>query len=53
MESYATTEVKLKKPSGQIKWKDLPKAEPKAASPEDDLNDLLQVKYWVLRQWLL
>lgn len=42
MESYATTEVKLKKPSGQIKWKDLPKAEPKAASPEDDLNDLLQ-----------
>lgn len=49
MESYATTDDKLKKPGGQIKWKDLPKVEPKTTNPEDDLNVLLQVIYLLLR----
>ncbi|XP_015933563.1 kinesin-like protein KIN-13B [Arachis duranensis] len=42
VESYATTEDKLKKPSGQVKWKDLPRSEPKTMHSEDDLAELLQ-----------
>ncbi|KAL9323093.1 hypothetical protein ACSQ67_011146 [Phaseolus vulgaris] len=42
MESYATTDDKLKKPSGLMKWKDLPKVEPQTTRAEDDLNALLQ-----------
>lgn len=42
MESYAMTDDKSKKPSGLVKWKDLPKAEPKPANSEDDLSALLQ-----------
>ncbi|KAK7271913.1 hypothetical protein RJT34_28183 [Clitoria ternatea] len=42
MESYATTDDKLRKPSGQIKWKELPKIEPQTTHAEDDLNALLQ-----------
>ncbi|XP_061338537.1 kinesin-like protein KIN-13B [Gastrolobium bilobum] len=42
MEPYDTIDDKLKKPSGQIKWKDLPKVERKTAHSEDDLNALLQ-----------
>ncbi|XP_020202819.1 kinesin-like protein KIN-13B [Cajanus cajan] len=42
VDSYATTEDKLKKPSGQIKWKELPKVEPQTTHAEDDLNALLQ-----------
>lgn len=48
VEAYATTDDKLKKPSGQqIKWKDLPRVEPKTTRSEDDLNDLLQVRFLV------
>ncbi|CAJ2661251.1 kinesin-like protein KIF2A-like [Trifolium pratense] len=42
MESYAMTDDKLKKPSGLVKWKDLPKPEPKPTNSEDDLSALLQ-----------
>ncbi|KAK7255368.1 hypothetical protein RIF29_28777 [Crotalaria pallida] len=42
MELYGETDDKLKKPYGQIKWKDLPKVEPKTARLDDDLNALLQ-----------
>ncbi|TKY48166.1 Kinesin-13A protein [Spatholobus suberectus] len=42
MESYATIDDKLNKPSGQIKWKDLPKVERQTTHTEDDLNALLQ-----------
>jgi len=49
MESYATTDDKLKKPSGLMKWKDLPKVEPQTTHAEDDLNALLQVSCWLLR----
>ncbi|KAK7325178.1 hypothetical protein VNO77_29314 [Canavalia gladiata] len=42
MELYAATDDKLKKPSGQIKWRDLPKVEPQTTHNEDDLNALLQ-----------
>lgn len=49
MESYTTTDDKLKKPGGQIKWKDVPKVEPKITNAEDDLTALLQVIYCLLR----
>jgi len=49
MESYAMTDDKSKKPSGLVKWKDLPKAEPKPANSEDDLSALLQVICWLLK----
>ncbi|XP_028771728.1 kinesin-like protein KIN-13B [Neltuma alba] len=44
IEPYGTTDDKLKKPNGQtqIKWNDLPKAEPKVVHSEDDLNALLK-----------
>ncbi|CAK8535786.1 unnamed protein product [Lathyrus sativus] len=43
MEPYAITDDRLKKPSGLVKWKDLPKAEPKPTnSEEDELSALLQ-----------
>lgn len=38
------TDDRLKKPSGLVKWKDIPKAEPKPTnSEEDELSALLQV----------
>lgn len=43
IESFGTTDDKLKKPNGQIKWKDLPKVEAKVAHSDSDLNALLQV----------
>jgi kinesin family protein 2/24 len=49
MESYAMTDDKLKKPSGLVKWKDLPKPEPKPTNSEDDLSALLQVICWLPR----
>ncbi|KAI9107782.1 hypothetical protein K1719_021118 [Acacia pycnantha] len=44
IETYGTTDDKLKKPNGQtqIKWNNLPKDEPKVAHPDDDLNALLK-----------
>ncbi|XP_004486737.1 kinesin-like protein KIN-13B [Cicer arietinum] len=42
MDSYAMTDERLKKPSGLVKWKDLPRVEPKITNPEDDLSALLQ-----------
>ncbi|KAF7843339.1 kinesin-like protein KIN-13B [Senna tora] len=43
MEPFGTTDNKFKKPNSQIKWKDIPKVEPKVAnSDDDDLNALLQ-----------
>lgn len=47
MDSYAMTDERLKKPSGLVKWKDLPRVEPKITNPEDDLSALLQVIYWL------
>lgn len=42
-----TTDDKPKKPNGQtqIKWNDPPKAEPKFAHSDNDLNALLKVRY--------
>lgn len=51
LDSYATTDDKLKKPSGQIKWKDIPKVEPQITHAEDDLSALLQVSCLLL-SWL-
>ncbi|BAT98515.1 hypothetical protein LR48_Vigan406s016400 [Vigna angularis] len=43
IEPYGVTDDKFKKPpNGQIKWKDIPKVEPKTVQPDDDLNALLQ-----------
>ncbi|KAL2338081.1 hypothetical protein Fmac_012527 [Flemingia macrophylla] len=42
IEPYGATDDKFKKPSGQIKWKDIPKVEPKTVHSDDDLNALLQ-----------
>ena len=44
IEPYGVTDDKLKKPNGQIKWKDLPKVEPKTEHSDDDLSALLQVR---------
>ncbi|KAI4329253.1 hypothetical protein L6164_021540 [Bauhinia variegata] len=41
IDSYVTTEDKVKKPNGQIKW-NLPKAESKVSHADEDLNSLLQ-----------
>ncbi|KAK7294197.1 hypothetical protein RJT34_17083 [Clitoria ternatea] len=41
-EPYGATDDKLRKPNGQIKWKDIPKVEPKTIHADDDLNALLQ-----------
>ncbi|KAI4355645.1 hypothetical protein L6164_004395 [Bauhinia variegata] len=41
-EPYFTAENKVKKPNGQIKWKDLPKVESKVSHADEDLNSLLQ-----------
>ncbi|XP_020226866.1 kinesin-like protein KIN-13B [Cajanus cajan] len=42
IEPYGATDDKFKKPNGQIKWKDIPKIEPKTVHSDDDLNALLQ-----------
>ncbi|XP_027344851.1 kinesin-like protein KIN-13B [Abrus precatorius] len=42
IESSGATDDKLKKSSVQIKWKDIPKVEPKTVHSDDDLNALLQ-----------
>ncbi|KAG5021262.1 hypothetical protein JHK82_017165 [Glycine max] len=43
VEPYGATDDKFKKPNGQIKWKDIPKVEPKTVhSDDDDLTALLQ-----------
>lgn len=44
IEPFGTTDDKLRKPNGQVKWKDIPKVEPRVANPDDDLNTLLQVR---------
>lgn len=44
IETYGTNEEKLKKPNGQIKWKELRKVESTVAHSDDDLNALLQVR---------
>lgn len=49
IEPYGVTDDRFKKPpNGQIKWKDIPKVEPKAVQSDDDLNALLQVNYTIL-----
>ncbi|RDY04745.1 Kinesin-like protein KIN-13B [Mucuna pruriens] len=42
IEPYGATDDKFKKPNDQIKWKDIPKVEPKTVHSDDDLNALLQ-----------
>ncbi|KAK7349182.1 hypothetical protein VNO77_06341 [Canavalia gladiata] len=42
IESYGAADDKLRKPNDQIKWKDIPKVEPKTVHSDDDLNALLQ-----------
>lgn len=50
IEPYGVTDDKFKKPpNGQIKWKDIPKVEPKTVQSDDDLNALLQVNYTNLK----
>ncbi|GLU22207.1 hypothetical protein SLE2022_382990 [Rubroshorea leprosula] len=40
--SFSSSEDKVRKPSGQTKWKGLPKSDVKNSSSDDDLNALLQ-----------
>ncbi|KAG5000792.1 hypothetical protein JHK87_021864 [Glycine soja] len=42
VEQYSATDEKFKKPNHQIKWKDIPKVEPKTVHSDDDLTALLQ-----------